>query len=284
MSTASIHSGTEVAAKRHELRRSLYVGPPKGGKSTISLYSPGPILVVHTDIGSSVVPPGVDPDTVTFITYDEDDAPLTEGTYKFDRKRDVADTIRNHQNAIVTQMKALCGMAATIEIDGRTIPRPKTIVVDGVVRWAGSILDAILDVNQKWSPSDFKDPRHAWGDRLAVLGKMIRRWYSVNCNVILTCWDEPILKQLDRSTVDTGFRRPNIGGQLDIHAPGMANDVLDIYSRVVGSTTHYYARVRGGTLQGVGCRGRYSGPDEFDVTIGTSELNPYEKIFGRLEE
>lgn len=261
----------------------LLWGAPKGaGKSTLSMYALTPGLVLQYDIGNPVVPPGVDPAQWFVKVYPAADAGIVYNTDRWQRAANVGEAIIKDLTAIRAAYNA---NATELLLDGISMPLPASIVMDGLSSMASHILDWILAVNKVTDPDDFKNTYKAWSKRLQTLSTLYNSILPLPCNVLMTTWEQPVMRDIvnskgDRESIKTAGVEPNIGGALDNLTPGKVDASLYCYSEATPTGVKYMVRTRPSALvKACGVRDGYKLADTVDVTIKPGSQNPYRRIF-----
>lgn len=274
-------------------QRKVFLGgaPKSAGKTTFSLYAPGKKLVLLYDLGNAPTPPGVDPSQIWIRQYEASISVLNDKSDKWMPPSNVGSRIikdiETIRNAYTTDQPMI-----TFQ-DGEEIPKPDTIILDGMTELPKIMIDWILSVNKKTSAEDFigdngKVNRYMlWQKRLTIMRSLLNMMIQLPATVILVGWETAEMKDGE----STGRIIPDIGGQLDTMVPGKVDASLRLYSRMTQQGQHYYAQCQPDvTCQWIGVRGRYDLPREIDITVGpnapkpktTEELhrNPWERVFG----
>ena len=268
----------------------LWGKPKEAGKSTLAMHAPTPIIGMQFDLGMPTIPPGVEnPDG--FIKVDVppivDMDPATSAwsrpvTVATDMMKDAKDM----RNGIMSGKKEF-------EFSGEKIPRPKTIIVDGMVELAAHALDWWLAVNEKSDPEDLKNRYAAWGGRLKVLRTFYSVMLALPVNVVFITWEHEETKEAaNGQIVGTGVYTPNLGGQLDIQGPGKVDCSVHCFHELItkqnsdgqSSLTHAWrARIKPNPqYPSVGIRNRYDAVGVVDVTLNPEKpYNPWEKLWGK---
>lgn len=282
--------GEEIQAG--EVQKVLIAGTPKdSGKTTTALSFGllGPLLDFQFDFGSPSVPPGVPKENLYIKTYEAATPEFHDDTDVWKPAKNVgAEIIRD-----VAEVRNAFRENRPVVIDGVSLPLPKTIVLDGGVGLADSILDWILVMNNKNDTEEFVSGFTPYKKRLSKLGTIYRTLIPLPCNVVIITWmsaemkSEKVMGRDGKMTLvssATGRYLPDLGGKLDIQGAGLVDTSLRAYSMKTPNGTKFMVSYRGGeTYPGLGIRGRYDRGEDIDVTISKEHPSlPYERIFGRL--
>lgn len=275
----------------------LGFGMPKTGKSTLPLTADQPILVLNFDNGFTFAPPGCGKEIWVQNYPPAEIKPDKDKNLAWDRPLNVAHAMAGDIISVRNQM-----MKMTPEIElkdhmtGETIkiPRPKTLILDGLVQVNNAIVDWILrDNNQREVGGD--GLKSIWGPRLDKFNKMLGFIMPIpECHRCMNTWatDEMIKPKGAVMAEKTGVKIPDIGGKLDDWGPGMVDACLYFYTETenIGGnivTKHYVQTKQSANVKCVGVRGRFDLPSRVDITINPAEvgkpgyLSPWERVWGK---
>src|SRR5262245_58267193 len=140
-------------------RKVLGFGEPKGpGKTTFYMTMPQPLLVFQYDLGSTTVPPGVDPNGVWVQDYpDLSVVDLSAADIK--RKREIGDKAAKDLVALLESFKTSSTTGIVKLSDGTSCPRPASLFLDGGSRLDDILVNLICAINNISSPRDMPDRR-----------------------------------------------------------------------------------------------------------------------------
>lgn len=265
-----------------EYLKMLLVGKPKSaGKTTFALSVPGTVLVLQYDLGLVPRVPGVDPDTVYVVNYPVADVPILENTDQWKRPRNVGGRIIKDAEEIKNAFLE----KRPIQIGGKEIPLPDTILADGMTELQAVALDWVLSVNNVTQPEEFSNRYAAWGKRLHFLRTLTNMLIPLPCTVIFTAWEaaeEVAVPGQPGQSKATGKFLPDIGGKLDNALSGKVDIVLRCYAEYGSDRARYFVQCQpDGLREYIGARGYYGLPKKVDVTIdGKDTRLPFVRVFG----
>lgn len=271
--TASLAS--EWAVQQRETV--IIAGNPKGaGKTTFALSATRPgqrTVVVACDLGKLSIPPGVDKSNVLVVPYQALTREISEGHSK--PVKDVYLKLTGDLYEIYDSIRK----DRAIKLDGgKEFAPPQNVILDGVSRLNGMLVDGQCSLNNILDPSDLDNKAFKfWGKRLRDILAIVEQFASLPCNVILTAWVE------EKKTPEgqgTGVYFPDVGGKMDHLTPGEMSNAVYGYSR----QGKFFVRTKAdGATPWVGMRDRYTNlPAEIDVTItgAAGERSPWVRVFG----
>jgi hypothetical protein len=264
-------------------------GPPKGaGKTSLAMTAPGNKLVLQYDLGTTSIPPIVDPSTVFVQDYpDTDRKGLSATSDKWRRTREVYEHVIRDLDAVVESFEGSGKMDIKLH-DGTTVPRPDMLILDGLVRFDNIIVDGFCAINNINDPGDAMDSRGKvgagvqkfWGRRLSVINKLFGLVISLPINIAALTW-EKVVEQKDSFGNTTSLKRePDIGGRLDVWGPGMFDACIYQYSQL----GRYFVQTQSDSeIQRLGIRDCYNMPAKIDVTLDPKATEtPFGKVFGSV--
>ena len=255
----------------------IIAGNPKGaGKTTFALSATKPgqrTVVVACDLGKLSIPPMVDKSNVLVVPYQALTREISEG-----HSRPVKDVYLKLTGDLYEIYDSIRKDRAIRLDGGREFAPPHNVILDGVSRLNGMLVDGQCSLNNILDPSDLDNKAFKfWGKRLRDILAIVEQFASLPCNVILTAWVE------EKKTPDgqgTGVYFPDVGGKMDVLAAGEMSNAIYGYSR----QGKFFVRTKAdGSTPWIGMRDRYTGiPAEIDVTIEgkPGEKSPWSKVFG----
>jgi len=268
----------------------LSFGPPKGaGKTSFAMTAPGNKLVLQYDLGSTTIPPGVNPQTVWVQDYPETDRKVLNGQKdKWNRSKVNYEHVIKDLDAVVESFEA--GKQEITFWDGTKAPLPDTLILDGLVRLDTIIVDGFCAINNICDPGDAMDSKGKvgggtqkfWGRRLSNISKMFSLVISLPCNVAALTWEDIKMVKDDFGNIVSQTKEPDIGGKLNVWGPGLFDGCIYQYS----AGGKYYVRTQSTPeIQRVGFRDAYGFDALIDVTIDPKKpdpILPFEKVFGKV--
>jgi len=267
-------------------------GAPKGsGKTTFYITQPGTTLVFQYDLGSTTIPPGVDPANIYVQTYpdagvaDKDVSNIINSD-KWKRGKEVYQAVMTDILAITSAFRE--NKDEIKLFDGSIVPKPDNLILDGGVRLDQIILDGFCAINNITDPGDALDSKGKigggtikfYGKRLASLTKAFTWAISLPINVAFITWEDVKVQYDTHSgSVTVLSKEPDIGGRLNTWGPGLFDASLYHYS----DSGKFYVRTKPtNIIQRVGVRDNYTLADIIDVTIdpksGDKRL-PFARVF-----
>lgn len=285
----------KIDSTENNYKKVLEFGPPKGGgKSTFSLYAPQPILILNYDGGNPQLPPGIEGKDVYVQNYPASEQEVRPDNHNWVKSKSVGgfmiQDILDVRNQLVTN-KEVIKVRDWFQKVEHEIPRPATVILDGLVAFNTALLDWLMANEGMKSTGDAgKDALKFWGQRLDKMNTLFRFLLPLPANIILITWEteEMVRKAGDNQAQATGVKMPDIGGKMDKWAAGMVDATLYCYSQKLQDGTHYYVCTKPNNLvKCVGVRGRYDLPEAVDVTVSPAAattkgfVSPWEKVWGK---
>ena len=160
--------------------------------------------------------------------------------------------------------------------NGKDLFVPKTVVIDGMTRLNGMMVDSQCLRQGIAEPIGLTKGQgyQFWGGRLTLAKTFWEVFLALHCNVVMTAWEEGMK---DKEGNLTGQKCPDVGGKLDVWGAGYVDASLYCYVQA----GRFKVRTKGdGLIQGCGVRDKYALDDVIDVTLdkGKGELL-YDKIW-----
>lgn len=260
-------------------RKVFLAGRPKSaGKTTFAMSAPGRKMVFQYDLGSAVIPPGVDPATVAYKNYEAADVNMDLTTDRWKRPQNVGEDIIKDVQALKDGFRK----GGPIILDGSEHELPDTIILDGLTEMTSIIVDWILAVNKKVEPEDFigasgnANNYKLWMKRKEVMRTIFHSVIPLPANVIMIAWEAPEMK--DQKA--TGAILPDIGGALDNMVSGKVDAALRCYASYQGAPKYLVQTQPDGIREWVGVRGAFGLASPIDVTITPANKTlPWDRVF-----
>lgn len=261
----------------------LFWGEPKGGKTTLIMTGPQPIICLMFDQGSPTLPPGIDPSGIWIKSY-----PVSEIQFKLDQVdwkrptnifREICQDLISIRGSFQKDAQGNFTQEDLKLIGERDpFPRPRTVVLDGWTQLTEHLIDWMLGVDNKTAPEDYGTTvQRFWGNRLVKSKQLILSMINLPCNLGITTWSEEIKRESTddkgrKTMVGTGVYQPSMGGQLSGNGPGRVDTSFYCYSDQLKEgdrmVNKFYVRtIPNGKILGVGSRNHYGLPPTIDVTM-----------------
>lgn len=282
------HRGDEIRVER-KWKYVSFGAPKGGGKTTLAMTAPGTKLVLQYDLGSTSIPPGVDPKSVYVQTYpDSDHSGLKKDSDKWTRGKKVYGEVITDIDNVITAFEKKA--SEVVMHDGTKVPLPEVLILDGLVRLDNIIVDGFCAINNISDPGDALDSKGKvgggvqkfWGRRLSNINKLFGLAVSLPIHVAALTWESIYELKDAQGNVVSRKRTPDIGGRLDVWGPGMFDGCIYQYSEA----GRFYVRTQStGEIERLGIRDCYNALPVYDVTIDSAkpgEPLPFEKVFGKL--
>ncbi len=263
---------SELQGADDYIKAMLWGAPKNPGKTTNAMSFPTPIAVLSFDPGNLSIPPWVDRSQVVVQRYHDPTRALNPLGGTVPSKDVVQDFTRDY----IKLAELIRNQKPLVDDNGKELWVPRTVVLDGMTRLNSMMIDSQCMRQGVAEPAGLPkgESFKFWGGRLSLSKTFWELFLSLPCNVILTAWED-IVK--DSEGKETGQRRPDLGGKLDIWGAGYVD--ASLYCFAQGG--RYKVRTKGdGLIHGCGVRDKYTLPDVIDVTLdkGVGTLI-YDKIW-----
>lgn len=284
----------KITEEENYWRSVLGFGQPKCGKTSFSLTAPQPILVLNFDGGVPGLPPGVSGSEIYIQNYPPADVNPDLKKSGWARSTTLGECMMQD---ILDVRNQLMKEGSSLELNDWfkkekvTIPRPQTVVLDGLVEFNQALLDWLMGRENMKDPSDAEgDALKFWGKRLDRFNNLLRFLLPTPVHKVLNTWDtaEMVKERGAKMAEPTGVRTPDIGGKLDAWAAGKVDASLYFYTEKRADGVHHFVCTKpNAKVKCVGVRSRFDLPEQVDITINLKEvgtaayLSPWERVWGK---
>lgn len=251
----------------------LIAGLPKGaGKTTLALsvaLTKAPrTAIIACDLGKLSIPPGVDPKNVLVLPYQNltREFVVGEGVAGAGHSKPVKDVYMKLTGDFYQIYNSIKNDQAIKLSNGQEFLPPQNLIIDGMARLNGMLVDGQCALNNIADPSDLDNKAYKfWGKRLRDTLTIVEQFVSLPVNVVMTTW---IDQQKDSEGKPTGIWLPDIGGKMDLLTAGTVGAALLAYSERQGDKLAFKVRTKpDGTYPWCGVRDVYTMPATIDVTL-----------------